>query len=135
MALMRWDPGDMDRIRDDMSRMWNRVREDWNLDSTRPRTHLHQLDNGYLAEFELPGVNPSEVEIDVDEETVSVHGEFPTCPGEDDRRAGSEFRVVLSWPTEINPDTANADWRHGLLSLTVQKAAGRRRRISLQESH
>lgn len=131
MALLRWDSNDIERLRDDMTRMWGKMREDWNLDQTRPRTHMHQTDNGYLAEFEIPGVNPELVEIDVDEEAVVVRGEFPACPGEVDRRAGRAFHVVVSWPTEINPDTATADWRHGLLSITAQKAAGHRRRISL----
>ena len=135
MALLRWDASEMDRLRDDMTRMWTRMREDWNLDNTRPRTHLHQMQTGYLAEFELPGVNPDMVEIDVDEEAVSVRGEFPACPGEDDRRTGREFHVVLSWPTGVNPETAEADWRHGLLTVTAQKAAGQRRRISLQNTH
>ncbi|MDA8206712.1 MAG: Hsp20/alpha crystallin family protein [Thermaerobacter sp.] len=132
---MRWDGADMDRLREDMSRMWNRMREDWSLDTSRPRTHLHQVENGYVAEFELPGVSPEEVEIDLDGETVSVHGHFPPCPGERRAQAENEFRVVLSWPSEIDPDAADAQWRHGLLSITAHKAAGHRRRISLQPQH
>ncbi|NMP21214.1 Hsp20/alpha crystallin family protein [Sulfobacillus harzensis] len=133
MSLLRWDMNDMERLKDDMTRMWGRMREDWNLDQTRPHTHMHQLDHGYLAEFELPGVNPELVNIEVDEEAVMVQGEFPACPGEVDARAGRPFHVVVSWPTEINPDTAEAAWRHGLLSITAQKAAGHRRRISLHD--
>lgn len=129
---MRWDPGEVNRLRHDMARMWNRVRDDWNVDTARPRTHMHQVDHGYLAEFELPGVEPDGVEIEVDEETATVHGTFPACPGEEDRRAGGEFQVVLTWPTEINPESAQAEWRHGLLSITAQKTAAHRRRISLQ---
>lgn len=125
----------MDRMRDDMSRMWNRMRSDWNLDHTRPRTHLHQMDDGYLAEFEVPGVDPDLVEIEVDDESVSVRGEFPACPGETDDRVGESFHVVMSWPTEVDPETAEANFRHGLLSVTAHKTASRRRRISLQSPH
>lgn len=132
LNLLRWDASDMERLKDDMGRMWGRVREDWNLDHTRPRTHMHPLATGYLAEFELPGVNPDLVEIDVDEVAVIVRGEFPACPGEVDDRSGRAFHVEVSWPSEINPDTATAEWRHGLLSITAHKAAGHRRRISLQ---
>lgn len=125
----------MDRLREDMARMWNRMREDWNMDSPRPRTHLHQVDQGYVAEFELAGVNPDQVEIDVDAETVSVHGHMPPCPGESVRPSEGEFRVELSWPTEVNPDSAEAEWNHGLLSVKAHKAAAHRRRISLQAQH
>lgn len=132
MALMRWDAGEVDRLRQDMARMWNRVRDDWNMDGQRPRTHMHQIDNGYVAEFELPGVDPDHVEIDVDDEMVQVHGTFPECPGEAQLDSEESFRVVLTWPTEINPDSAQAEWRHGLLSITAHKTAAHRRRISLQ---
>ncbi|MCY0879108.1 MAG: Hsp20/alpha crystallin family protein [Firmicutes bacterium] len=135
MALLRWDVADMDRLREDMARMWNRMRDDWAFDTTRPRTHLHPIDNGYVAEFELPGVSPDAVQIDVDEETVSVRGEFPPCPGEAHDQGRGNFHVVLSWPTEINPETATADWRHGLLSITAHKMAGHRRRIALTAPH
>jgi len=121
----------MDRWRDDMLRMWGRMREDWNFDNTRPRTHLHEIDNGYLVEFELPGVDPSKVEIDIDDQSVSVRGEFPAHPIESDQRAGETFHAVVSFPSEINPDTAQADYRHGLLAITAYKARGRRRRLEL----
>jgi len=134
VALLRWDPTDMDRWRDDMLRMWGRMREDWNFDNTRPRTHLHEIDNGYLVEFELPGVDPSKVEIDIDDQSVSVRGEFPAHPIESDQRAGETFHAVVSFPSEINPDTAQADYRHGLLAITAHKARGRRRRLELPAS-
>ena len=135
MALMRWDAGEVERLRDDMARMWSRMREDWGWDSTRPRTHLHQIDDGYVAEFELPGVDPDLVEIDLDEESISVHGQFPPCPGDQDHKANSEFHVVLTWPTEINPESADAHWNHGLLSVQARKTTGHRRRISVQAQH
>lgn len=132
MALIRWDGEEMDRFRDDMSRLWSRMREDWTLDAARPRTHLHQVEHGYIAEFELPGVEPGAVDIDVDEETVSVQGEFAPCPGEaSSQDAHRRFHVVLTWPSEIDPDSAHADWHHGLLSIQANKTAGRHRRISL----
>jgi HSP20 family protein len=131
MALMRWDPTDFDRWRDDMWRMFGRMRDDWNLDNTRPRTHLHQIDNGYLVEFELPGVDPSQVDVEIDEESVSVRGEFPAHPLESDQRGGETFHAVVSFPTEIDPESATAEYRHGLLAITAYKARGRRRRLEL----
>jgi HSP20 family protein len=135
MAVMRWDGGEFDRLRGDMARMFNRVRDEWSFDATRPRTHMHQVGDGYIAEVELAGVEPQQVDIDVDEESVSVHGQFPPCPGEDHHEETAAFHVVLTWPTEVNPDTARADWRHGLLMVQAQKAASHRRRVPIAAPH
>jgi HSP20 family protein len=106
---MRWDPADVDHFRDNMSGVWSQVRDDWNLDNTRPRTHLHQIENGFMAEFELPGVNPDQVNIEVDDQSISVKGAFPASPLEQDKREGEEFHAVVGFPTEVDPETAEAD--------------------------
>lgn len=131
MALMRWDPGEIDRLRQDMARIWSRVRDDWGRDVPRPHTHMHQDGDRYVAEFELPGVDPDQVEIEVDTEMVQVQGTFPDCPGEAPSHGDSLFRVSLTWPSKIDPETARAEWQHGLLSVTAPKTAAHRRRIAL----
>ena len=131
MALIRWDPQDVDRFRDDMTRFWTRVRDDWNLDNTRPRTHLHAIANGFMVEFELPGVDPKDVSIEVDEESINVRGAFPGAHDENDQRQGEDFHALVHFPSEINPDTAEAQYRHGLLSVKVFKSMGRRRKIEI----
>lgn len=130
MALLRWDEQDVKAFRDDMNRMWHRMRDDW-FEGTRPRTHMHQLDNSYLVEFELPGVDPDSVDIEVDEGAVSVAGTFPAHPLEKDHREGETFAAVVELPTEINPESARAEWRHGLLQIQLTKASGRRRKITM----
>ncbi|OLZ08795.1 Hsp20/alpha crystallin family protein [Sulfobacillus thermosulfidooxidans] len=132
--LMRWDPTDIQHFRNDMSRVWNRMRDDWNLDDTKPRTHLHQIENGYMAEFELPGVDPDLVNIEVDEESISVKGTFPASPLEQDKREGEEFQAVVGFPTEIDPESAEAEYKYGLLRVKVYKATGRRKKISISSA-
>lgn len=132
MALLRWDPHEMDRFRGDMSRLWNRMREDWNLDSSRPRTHLHQIENGYLVEVELPGVDPELVDIEVDEESISIRGQFPGTPIENEAREGESFHATIGFPSAIDPETADANYQHGLLRITVHKTSTRRRRIDIR---
>lgn len=131
MPLLRWDPQETERLRDEMSRMWSRVREDWNLDDTRPKTHVHQVENGFVVEFELPGVDPELVSLEVDQDSISVKGQFPASPMERDIRAGEQFHAVVNLPSDIDPDSAKAEYRHGLLDIHVNRASGRRRQISI----
>ncbi|MBX5466823.1 MAG: Hsp20/alpha crystallin family protein [Firmicutes bacterium] len=135
MALMRWDPTDVDRFREDMQRFWNRFREEWNWEGARPRTRFHQTDEGYLVEFELPGVDPDQVEVEVDGESVTVRGQFPPPPTAREGEAeaeGDRFHSVVTFPTEVDPETAEAHFRHGLLSVRVARLGGRRRRVSVR---
>lgn len=134
MSLMRWDPNDFDRFRDDLNRFWSRMRAEWNLDQTEPRTHLHRTETGYLVEFELAGVDPNDVDIEVDMDSVTVRGVFPADPLEADRRAGERFEAVVELPTEIDPDQATADWRHGLLVVRCARTQTRRRQIPIAGS-
>jgi HSP20 family protein len=132
---MHWEPNDFERFRDDVNRFWGRVRDDWNLDQTRPRTHLHRTETGYLAEFELPGVDPEAMNIEVDTDSMSVTGQFPASPLEQDKRTGESFSAVVNFPTEIDPDTAEAEYRHGLLSVKVHRSQAKRRQISIAPQH
>lgn len=129
---MRWDPNDFDRFRSDLNRFWSRMREDWNLDQTRPRTHLHRTETGYLVEFELPGVDPNAVDIEVDIDSVTVRGAFPASPLEPDQRAGERFEAVVELPTEIDPDQATAEYRHGLLAVRCSRTKARRRQVPIE---
>jgi HSP20 family molecular chaperone IbpA len=77
-------------------------------------------------------VNPDEVNIEVDAETISVTGNFPASPIEQDKREGEEFHAIVGMPTEVDPDTAEADYEYGLLRIKVFKATGRRKKISIK---
>lgn len=130
MALMRWDPMDVDRFRDDINRYWNRFRDEW-MESARPRTRIHQDTEGYWVDFELPGVNPEEVDIEVDGDSVTVSGEFPATPVQAEE-ARESFHSTVGLPTEIDPESAEAEFQHGLLRVRVARAGGRRRHIPIR---
>lgn len=132
MGLMRWDPVDVDRFRDDFSRYWNRFRDEWsNLDLGRPRTRFQQTEDGYWVEFELPGVNPSQVDIEIDGDSITVSGQFPPFPATSEE--GSEsFHSTVNFPTEVDPETAEATFHHGLLRVKAERAGGRRRHIPIK---
>ncbi len=135
MSLMRWDPTDFDNFRADMNRLWTRMREDWNLDQTRPRTHLHRTEDGYVVEFELPGVDPDAVNIQVDIDSVTVSGQFPARSTERDQGVGEEFSATVNFPTEIDPESAEAESRHGLLTIRAYRSQAKRRQLNIAKKH
>lgn len=83
-----------------------------------------------VVEAALPGIKPDDVEITVEDGTLSIRGEY-----RDERRQGegeaeslvSEIRRgsvsrTLTLPTGLEPDKATATFEHGVLTLRIPKA-------------
>ncbi len=87
---------------------------------------LYQTKEAYILQANIPGVNPNEVEITLDGDTLTIHGETkPPAQAEgyliQERRFGPFERVVrLDLP--IQSDKIDAAFDNGVLTLTLPKA-------------
>jgi HSP20 family protein len=81
-----------------------------------------------VVEAALPGIKPDDVEITVEDGTLSIRGEY-----RDERREGEGESLVseirrgsvsrsVSLPTGLEPDKATATFEHGVLTLRIPKA-------------
>jgi HSP20 family protein len=81
-----------------------------------------------VIEAALPGIKPDDVEITVEDGTLSIRGEY-----RDERRDGEGESLVseirrgtisrsLALPTGLEPDKATATFEHGVLTLRIPKA-------------
>ena len=89
-----------------------------------------------------PGLDPAKIDIQLDRGLLTVSGERPSpLPSSEDskstvhineRFAGS-FRRMLTLPDDADPDAIKADYRDGVLHVTVQRrASAQPRRITIQ---
>jgi HSP20 family protein len=89
-----------------------------------------------------PGLDPAKIDIQLDRGLLTLSGERPsTLPSAEDskstvhineRFAGS-FRRTLTLPDDADPDAIKADYRDGVLHVTVQRrASAQPRRITIQ---
>jgi len=81
-----------------------------------------------LVEAALPGIDPENVEITVENGTLSIRGESnseqTTGEGENlvrEIRRGSVSRMI-ALPNGLEPDKAEATFEHGMLTLRIPKA-------------
>ena len=132
MPLLRLDPTDWDHWRDDMIRLWNRVTPDgWTM-GNQPAYWVTDASDHVQMEMELPGVDPKGVDLDVDDQTVSVHGQWPGHGiGMETGRRQGEFSLTVGLPSAVNPYNARAEFHHGLLRVEMPKAVGPRRRLDI----
>jgi HSP20 family protein len=88
-----------------------------------------------------PGVDPAAVEINLDRGVLTIDGERkPTLPAGDEKTAlhlnerfEGRFRRVVSLPDDIDPTAVTADYRDGVLHVSVKRReSAQPRRIEVQ---
>jgi len=94
---------------------------------------LNQADNGWTVIARLPGVAPEEVALELDDRELCIRARSEAEVNADHGMAGAgsrtrsfEHRVHL--PAPVDPDRIDAVMDHGLLTVTLPRAArpGRR---------
>ena len=140
MAMSRWDPiHEMLPLRDAMLRLVEDsvVRPGATVGRAVTAPIDVYVDNDdYVLEVALPGVDPSQVNVQALGNQIAISGEYPTAPEGRQylyrERVSGRFERSITLPTELDADKATAQYEHGLLRLRVPKAAAAKpRRIAL----
>jgi HSP20 family protein len=138
MTIVRWhDQPNLSRMGEEMGRIqreMNRVMNTFSgLQPTLFRTgvfppvNLSEDENSLYVRSELPGVDPGDIEISVEGETLTLRGERKLQTAENvnyhrrEREAG-RFRRVLSLPVRVNAEAVQATCRNGVLKIVLPKA-------------
>lgn len=133
-TLTRWNPvREMMALRDMMDRVFEEGVESsatrWS-EATEWPLALDVVENkeGYMVKASLPGVDPDEIEITVNDNVLTIKGQVKqdeTVEGVRyhvrERRYGTYSRS-LTLPQLVNTDAVEADYHNGILSLFVPKA-------------
>jgi len=89
----------------------------------------------YVVEAALPGLAPEAVDVTVLGNQVTISGEYAATEGRQylfRERPVGKFERTIALPTDVDAEGVQAHYEHGLLHLSVPKAASARpRRIEL----
>ena len=104
-----------------------------------PPVNVFDQGEAYVVKAEVPGVTPDKIEIQVEEDTLTLRGERAlTEPSKNaayhrHERGQGEFRRVIRIPGRMAADEAKAEYRNGVLTITIPKAKeARPRRVQIQ---
>ena len=134
--MTRWEPlREMVGLRDAMDRLFEEsfVRPTWSTPGDGDRAYVYRLPiDAYSTENELviiasvPGVNPEEVEITIEGDTLMIKGEVPAPLGNVNyimqERGHGRFSRTLTLNVPVQADKAEAEFVNGILTLRVPKA-------------
>lgn len=106
--------------------------------ATWPRIEVASDDKQVKVTAELPGVDEKDVELTLEKDALVIAGETRT-ENEDKARGYSEryygrFERLIPLPYEADEDAVEADFRNGVLTITLPKsphAAERGKRIQI----
>src|SRR5918998_928199 len=107
-----------------------------------PAMDVAEKADAYLINVELPGVEPNQVEINFEQNVLTVRG---TKPGGFDsegeyrvftaERVSGEFERAVRLPDFVDSERIEASYSHGLLRILVPKAqAAQPRKIEIKAS-
>jgi HSP20 family protein len=134
MAIMRWDPyGEMMSLRQAMDRLleesYIRPGRFWGSEETGGLDlDLMEQNDSVVVKASIPGVKPEDISITVENGVLTIKGETreEKQSGEGryhrrERRVG-RFARAISLPVEVNADACDAEFEHGVLTITLPKA-------------
>ena len=133
-TLVRWDPfRDLVSIQDELNRLFGRTFT--GQEAMRPAASgqwmpamdVFETEDRIVATLELPGIEPKEVEVAVEDSTLTVSGkrEFTSETNEEnyhrvERRYGS-FARSISLPQTVDTEKVSARFDKGVLTIEVPK--------------
>lgn len=132
MAIIKWDPWrDLLSIPDELERFFGRTFAEFEQTSSpsvwSPYIDMLETNGNLVIKCELAGVEPEDVEVTVDDESLTIKGErkFATETKEEsyhriERRYGA-FRRVIPLPVVIDKNAVTASFMNGLLEVRMPK--------------
>jgi HSP20 family protein len=139
MAIIRWDPfREMNALRQEMNRLFDDALVPTSREnglSFMPAAELEEADEAVLLKLEIPGIESKDLDIQVTAESVSITGERKSEMKTEERGlTRTEFRYgkfqrVIPLPVRINNQEVKADYKDGILHLTLPKAVEERNKI------
>lgn len=138
--VVRWTPMNPVNLFNEFDRLFERPvtrsTSEWNI-----ALDVAENDDNYLVKATVPGINPDDLEITLEDDVLTLKGEVLRDEEVEEakyhvreRRYGS-FSRSIRFPVAVNGDAVEATYTNGILSLNIPKAeAVKPKRIAINAS-
>ena len=99
-----------------------------------PAVDIQETENAYVLDMELPGYDEKNIEVHVDGSNLSIASKQEKEENEEKRayilreRRVSSFSRLFKLPENADPETVNAAFKNGVLTLQIKKRAEAQKR-------
>jgi len=134
MAIVRWEPfRDLMTTQREFDRLFKEAftplfgEGDISTRTWAPPVDIFETENDIVLKAELPGVDPKDVEVKVEDNTLYLKGERKFEKEVKDEsyhrieRSYGSFARSFSLPNSINAEKVKGEYKDGLLTLTLPK--------------
>lgn len=133
MTLIRWEPfREVESLQREMNRLFDKLTPFQDGESKdiafMPAAEMHETENTMELKLEVPGLEAKDIDVRVTEQSVAISGERQSqSKAEEGGMTRTEFRYgkfarVIPLPTRIQNDKVQANYKDGVLSLSLPKA-------------
>jgi len=132
-GLIVWKKQEMDRLRKDMDRLIERLRDDFcvpffpRISMEIPSFDLQESDDNLVLQAEIPGLTPEDLEVSVTDDNLIIQGALTQeTVGEESDYDRSEsrhgfFSRTFQLPCKILVDDVKASYKHDVLTIVMPK--------------
>lgn len=139
MSLIRWQPlSEIDSLQKEMNSLFDSlVPTATNRLSSGfvPAAEMSETPEAVRLKLEIPGMDAKDIDIQVTAESISISGERKSeTTTESDGMSRSEFRYgsfrrVIPLPARVKNTEVDADYKDGILNLTLPKAEEEKNKV------
>lgn len=139
MALIRWQPySEMNDLQREMNSLFDSLapRANDRFDAGFiPAAEMEETSDAIHLKLEVPGMDAKDIDIQVTAEAISISGDRKSeIKTEDKGMTRSEFRYgsfnrVIPLPTRIQNNNVSADYKDGILNITLPKAEDEKNKV------
>jgi HSP20 family protein len=127
----------VDRLRSEMDRMFDRFFSEPfgfadelapSFGAVSTAIDVTESEDGVVVRAEVPGVEPGDIDITLRGDVLSISGEKKE--EHDETREGwhrtertfGSFRRTVQLPSDVDPDSVDAEHKHGVLTIRLKKS-------------
>jgi len=147
-SLVPWDiraPRLLESFRREMDELFDQLLRGWDdgeqLPAFAPRANVAETDTHYEVTLDLPGLQPEEFNVELKENQLWITGERKQEREEKGKtyhrieRSWGQFRRVIPFPSPVNADKVEAEYKDGVLRVLVPKdEASQPRKITVKKA-
>ncbi len=133
-SVIRWDPfRNVSNLQDQVNRLLESAypgrASDSSLTTWAPAVDIYETENELVIKADLPDVNEKDIDIRVENNTLTIHGErkFEQEVKEENylrvERSYGSFTRSFTLPNTVNTDGIKAEYKNGVLRVELPKRA------------